>query len=195
MKNAIYKPPTVKLNHPMKISFGLQGRSVSNLPFPIVAPVQSVMQTYLRVDVYLTYSTASWKGSLFRKNQFHSSLFNLLFHLSNAKFHLNHFSSIHVYSLCVCLLCFCHVISVRLPFPILFVVFCLRSLATTNSFCTWLLCYGHVILPFLSVFPSLWDAAWRGASQDPGIEPQLYIFFFSWSFFYLSTWRFKFLKI
>lgn len=74
-------------------------------------PVQFVTQTYLTVHVYLTCSTASWKGSLFRKNQFHSSLFNLLLYLSNVKLHLNHFSSMHVYSLCVCLLCFCPVIS------------------------------------------------------------------------------------
>lgn len=64
----------------------------------------------MHVYLYLTCSTAIWKGSLFREqNKLRNILFNLLLYQSHVRLCLKHFSSVYVYSLRGCLLCFCHV--------------------------------------------------------------------------------------
>lgn len=54
--------------------------------------------------------TAVLKGGLFReRNKLQNVFFNLLRYQSHVRLYLNRFSSVHVYLLCSCLLCFCSV--------------------------------------------------------------------------------------
>lgn len=76
---------------------------------------------YLTVHVYLYLmcSTAVLKGSLFREqNKLQYAFLNLLLYQSHVRLYRKNFSSVHVYLLCSCLLCFCSVTTGFLLLPV-----------------------------------------------------------------------------